>query len=131
MMTMVHEPAGQPTPDQQTDPAARRPIADVLATVVLVIAHFALYGATFVVLGMLVMATDPCGYLKCGDPAWLDRAFYLAAWVGGAFLLADVALTLFQLVRKRVAWVVPLIGCIAQILLAFGSGYMESLAGPV
>jgi hypothetical protein len=45
--------------------------------------------------------------------------------------LADVALTLFQLVRKRVAWVVPLIGCIAQIALAFGAGYMESLAGPV
>jgi len=121
----------QPAPDQQTGPAARRPIAAVLATVVLVIAHCALYGATFVVLGTLVMATDPCGYLKCGDPAWLDRAMHLASWAGGALVLADVALTLFQLVRKRVAWIVPLIGCIAQILLALGAGYMESLAGPV
>jgi hypothetical protein len=56
---------------------------------------------------------------------------HLASWAGGALLLADVALTLFQLVRKRVAWVVPLIGCIAQIALAFGAGAMETLAGPV
>lgn len=128
---MVDEPAVQPAPDQQTNPASQRPIADLLATVVLVIAHVALYGATFVVLGMLVMTTDPCGYQKCGDPAWLDRAMHLASWAGGALLLADVALTLFQLVRKRVAWVVPLIGCIAQIALAFGAGAMETLAGPV
>jgi hypothetical protein len=131
MMSMVDDPAAQPASDQQTDHAPRRQIADVLATVVLVIAHFALYGATFAVLGLLVMGTDSCGYRKCGDPAWLDRAMHLASWAGGALLLADVALTLFQLVRKRVAWIVPLIGCIAQILLAFGAGYMESLAGPV
>ena len=125
------DPAAQPVPDQQTDHAPRRHIADVLATVVLVIVHFGLYGATFVVLGLLVMGTDSCGYQKCGDSAWLDRAMHLASWAGGALVLADVALTLLQLVRKRTAWIVPLIGCIAQILLAFGAGYMESLAGPV
>jgi hypothetical protein len=128
---MVEEPAAQPVPDQQTDHAPRRQIADVLATVVLMIAHFAFYGATFVVLGLLVMGTDSCSYQKCGDSAWLDRAMHLASWAGGVLLFADVALTLFQLVRKRVAWVVPLIGCIAQLALAFGAGYMESLAGPV
>jgi Family of unknown function (DUF6264) len=130
-MVEEEEPAAQPVPDQQTDQAPRRQIADVLATVVLMIAHFALYGATFVVLGLLVMGTDSCGYQKCGDSAWLDRAMHLASWAGGVLLFADVALTLFQLVRKRVAWVVPLIGCIAQLALAFGAGYMESLAGPV
>jgi hypothetical protein len=130
MMAMV-EPAAQPVPDRQTDHAPRRQIADVLATVVLLIAHFALYGSTFVVLGLLVMGTDSCGYQKCGDSAWLDRAMHLASWAGAVLLFADVALTLFQLVRKRVAWIVPLIGCSAQILLALGAGYMESLAGPV
>jgi hypothetical protein len=130
MMSMV-EPAAQPVPDEPTDHAPRRQIGDVLATVVLLIAHFALYGATFVVLGLLVMGTDSCNYQKCGDSAWLDRAMHLASWAGGVLLFADVALTLFRLVRKRVAWIVPLIGCIAQILLAFGAGYMESLAGPV
>ncbi|MGA9492504.1 MAG: DUF6264 family protein [Mycobacterium sp.] len=131
MMPMADDPAAQPASAQQTDAAPRRQVADVLAAVVLIIAHFALYGATFVVLGLLVMGTDSCGYQKCGDPAWLDRAMHLASWAGGALLLADVALTVFQLVRKRIAWIVPLIGCIAQVALAFGAGAMESLAGPV
>ncbi|BBX48859.1 hypothetical protein GCM10009641_00950 [Mycobacterium cookii] len=128
---MANDPAAQSSPAQQSDGASRRQIGDVLATVVLVIVHFGLYGATFVVLGLLVMGTDSCGYQKCGDPAWLDRAMHLGAWAGGVLLLADVALTLFRVVRKRVAWVVPLIGCIAQVALAFGAGAMESLAGPV
>jgi hypothetical protein len=38
-----------------------------------------------VLLGLLVMMTDPCGYQKCGDPAWLDRAMNLNLWAGGAF----------------------------------------------
>ncbi len=128
---MADDPAAQPASAQQIDHASRRQIGEVLATVVLVIVHFGLYGATFVVLGLLAMGTDSCGYQKCGDPAWLDRAMHLASWAGGALVLADLALTLFQLVRKRVAWVVPLIGCIAQIALAFGAGAMETLAGPV
>jgi hypothetical protein len=46
-------------------------------------------------------------------------------------LFADVLVTLIRLVGQRVAWVVPLIGCIAQLALAFGAAAMESLAGPV
>jgi hypothetical protein len=43
-------------------------------------------------------------------------------------LFADVLVTLFRLVHQRVAWVVPLIGCIAQLAVAFGAAAMESLA---
>jgi hypothetical protein len=46
-------------------------------------------------------------------------------------LFADVLVTLFRLVRQRVAWVVPLIGCIAQLAVACGAAAMESLAGLV
>ena len=86
----------------------------------MLVAHFLLFGATIVLLGLLVMTTDPCGYQKCGDPAWLDRAMNLNLWAGGAILFADVLVTLIRLVRQRVAWVVPLIGCIAQLAVAFG-----------
>ena len=55
----------------------------------------------------------------------------VALWAGGAILFADVVITLIRLVRKRVAWFVPLIGCIAQVALAIGAVAMESLAGPV
>ena len=97
----------------------------------LLVVHFLFFGGTITVLGLLVMSTDPCGYQKCGDPAWLDRAMNLALWSGGAFLLGDVVVTVIRLVRKRVAWFVPLMGCIAQLALAVGAAAMESLAGPV
>lgn len=122
-----------------TDPAVQHPsaqnsgrqLSDVLGTIVLLVAHFLLFGATIVLLGLLVMMTDPCGYQKCGDPAWMDRAMNLNLWAGGAILFADVLVTLIRLVRQRVAWVVPLIGRVAQLAVAFGAAAMESLAGPV
>jgi hypothetical protein len=77
------------------------------------------------------MGNGPCGYQKCGDPAWLDRAFFLSIWAGGAILVADVLVTVVRLVRQRVAWVVPLIGCIAQLAVALGAAAMEWQAGPV
>ncbi len=77
------------------------------------------------------MTTDSCGYQKCGDSAWLDRAMYLALWAGGAFLFVDVLVTVIRLVRQRVAWVVPLIGCIAQLAVALGAAAIKSQAGPV
>jgi hypothetical protein len=115
------------------DPAAKhgRHLADVIATIVLLVVHVLLFGAAMAVLPLLVMMTDPCGYQKCGDPAWLDRGLNLALWAGGALLFLDVVVTLIRLTRQRVAWFVPLIGCIAQLALGLGAAAMESLAGPV
>jgi hypothetical protein len=59
-------------------------LADFVATIVLLTVHFFSFGATIMVLGLLVMSTDPCAYQKCGDPAWLDRAINLGLWAGGA-----------------------------------------------
>lgn len=128
---MVDDPAVRPPSVPPPDGTSRRQIRDVLASVVLVISHLGVYGATFVVLGLLVMGTDACAYQKCGDPAWLDRSMRLAAWGGGAIVVADLALTALRLVRRQLAWIVPLIGCIAQVALAIGAVAMESLAGPV
>ena len=55
----------------------RSQATDIAATLVLLIVHGFLFGATVVLLGLLVMGTDPCGYVKCGDPAWIDRAMRL------------------------------------------------------
>lgn len=108
-----------------------RQLANVLSTIALLVAHFVLFTATFVGLGFMVMITDSCGSRKCGDPAWLDRAMYLALWVGGAFLFLDVLVTVIRLVHRRVAWVVPLLGCVAQLAVALGAVVMELQAGPV
>jgi hypothetical protein len=52
--------------------------ADIVATLVLLIVHGALFGASIVLLGLLVMGTDPCGSVKCG--AWIDRTMRLGIW---------------------------------------------------
>ena len=127
----TNDPAAQQAPAPGAAGSTGRQIGDVLATAALLVVHLLLLGGTITVLGLGVMSTDPCAYQKCGDPAWLDRAMNLALWAGGAILFADVVITLIRLVRMRVAWFVPLIGCIAQVALAIGAVAMESLAGPV
>ena len=44
---------------------------------------------------------------------------YLALWA------------VIRLVRQRVAWVVPLFGCVAQLAVALGAAAMALQAGPV
>ena len=103
-----------------------RPV-DVTATVLLLLAHAFLLGATVV---LLVMVTDPCGYQRCGDPAWIDRAMVSGLGGGGAIFIATVITAVVRLVRHQKAFFVPMIGCAAQVALAIGAAAMESMAGP-
>jgi hypothetical protein len=82
-------------------------------------------------LGLFVMGTDPCGYQRCGDPAWIDRAMWLGVGAGGIIFVADLAVAVSRLAGRRVAFFVPLIGCAAQLALGIGAAAMEMLAGPV
>ena len=105
--------------------------ADTAVTIVLLLAHGFVFAATIFVLSMLVMGTDPCGYRKCGDPAWIDRAIGLGLGVGAAVFIADLVVAISLLARQRVAFFVPLLGCAAQVALGIGAAVMESWAGPV
>ncbi len=114
-----------------TDTTGRQRPAGLVATLILLVVHAGLFGATFALLGLLVMSTDPCGPVKCGDPAWIDRAMTLATWGGAALLLTDIVVAVAFLVRKRRAFFVPIIGCLAQVALAAAAVAMELQAGPV
>jgi hypothetical protein len=105
--------------------------ANIAATLVLLIVHGLLLGATVVLLGLLVMVTDPCGSVKCGDPAWIDRAMKLGVWAGAAVFAVDVVTASYLLMRRKSAFFVPIIGCVAQVGLAVGAAAMEWQAGPV
>jgi hypothetical protein len=131
MVCVSSHPGVQYPSTQNTSRSSGRQLADVLGTIFLLFAHFIFFTATLPVVGLMVMGTDSCAYQKCGDPAWLDRAMHLALWAGGAFLLVDILVTVIRLVRQRVAWVVPLVGCAAQLAVAFGAVAMELQAGPV
>jgi hypothetical protein len=109
----------------------RSQAADIAATIVLLMVHAFLFGATIVLLSLLVMGTDPCGSVKCGDPAWIDRAMTLGIWAGGAVAITDLVVAVYRLVRGKVAFFIPIIGCVAQVALGIGAAVMESQAGPV
>ncbi len=42
-----------------------------------------------------------------------------------------MSIAAIRLVRHKVAFFVPVIGCVAQVALAIGAAAMESRAGPV
>ena len=111
--------------------STRSQSANIAATLVLLIVHGFLLGATVVLLGLLVMVTDPCGSVKCGDPAWIDRAMWVGIWGGAAVLVVDFVVALYFLVRRRTAFFIPIIGCAVQVGLAIGAAAMEWQAGPV
>lgn len=117
------------TDDRRRGPT--RQALDVIVTVVLLVAHGLLFIATMLVLGMLVMGSDPCSSQTCGDPAWVDRAIRLGLWAGIAIFLADLVVTVVRLARRAVAFFVPILGCAAQLALGIGAAAMASLAGPV
>nr|WP_199778542.1 hypothetical protein [Mycobacterium colombiense] len=127
----MDEPAAAGVATTQTTTSPRASTADIAATAVLLVIHGGLYAASFVLLGLLVMTTDPCGSRRCGDPAWIDRAMNLGTWGGAALLVADIVVAVYFLVRRKRAFFVPLIGCIAQVALALAAVAMELQAGPV
>ncbi|ATO63829.1 hypothetical protein BB736_018340 [Mycobacterium avium subsp. hominissuis] len=124
-------PIDDPTTSPRTGDVATTNTADLVATLVLLVVHGGLFEATYVLLGLLVMSTDPCGYQKCGDPAWIDRAMNLNIWAGAALLVIDIAVAVVLLVRRKRAFFVPIIGCLAQVALAVAAAAMELRAGPV
>ena len=105
--------------------------ADIASTIVLLMVHAFLWAATAALLGLFVMVTDPCGSQRCGDPAWIDRAMWLGLGAGAVVFVADLVVAIHRLVRRKVAFFVPLIGCAAQLGLAIGAAAMEWQAGPV
>ncbi|BBN49401.1 MULTISPECIES: hypothetical protein [Mycobacterium avium complex (MAC)] len=124
-------PIDDPTTSPRTGDVATTNTADLVATLVLLVVHGGLFAATYVLLGLLVMSTDPCGYQKCGDPAWIDRAMNLNIWAGATLLVIDIAVAVVLLVRRKRAFFVPIIGCLAQVALAVAAAAMELRAGPV
>ena len=116
---------------QIDDATDRSRLARIASTLILLVFHAGLFGATFALLGLLVMSTDACASVPCGDSAWIDRAMGLATWGGGAVLLADVAVSGYLLVQRKRAFISPIVGCVVQVVLAAAAVVMELQAGPV
>lgn len=61
-------PIDDPTTSPRTGDVATTNTADLVATLVLLVVHGGLFAATYVLLGLLVMSTDPCGYQSAATP---------------------------------------------------------------
>ena len=127
----TNDPAKLDTMATNNSGGRGRQAADVIATIVLLIAHGFLFLVTMLVLVLLVMGRDTCAYRQCGDAAWIDRAIWMAFCVGVALFITDVVVSVYRLTKHRFAFFVPMIGCVAQLALGIGAEAMESLAGPV
>jgi hypothetical protein len=117
--------------DASRRPARRRVTGDEVATVLLFVAHLGAFGIGFFIVGMLGMITDDCGHRACGDPAWLKWANLLHLCAGLALVVGDFLLARSRLASHRVAFVVPLAGCILEIGLSAAAIAMEAQSGPV
>lgn len=130
MVTMVNVIPDPRPALPQNNPASRRMLGDAVALLLLCL-QLGLWGATFVFLALMVMGTDACAYQACGDQAWLGRALCLDGYGGAALIVVVGAGTLFRIVRDRLAWFVPLLGCLAQLGLGLVCWAMEIQAGPL
>jgi hypothetical protein len=101
---------------------------DITTTVVLLVVHGAMAGATALA-PFGAVQKDACAYLQCGDQAWFSQAFGVAVLGSGLLFVADLAVVLLRMSRRKLAVVVPIIGCVAQVALGFATYTMITEAG--
>jgi hypothetical protein len=118
---------GRVTSGETTD----RRLVDIAATIVLLIGHVVLAFFAFLVVGLSVMGTDPCGYVQCGDQRWAGVGVETAMFGGLVLVVADLVVSTMRMARGRLAWFVPVIFCVAQVGLGIAGFAIVSLAGPV
>lgn len=117
-MTFPQPP--QPTPpawNPPVPPASKRPVKvwDVVVTIILLVGA-AVLAALASLMGMfLVMASDPCGARDCSTElitiGWLMGM--ILPWV---VLVVTAVVAIVLLVKRRLAFWVPLVGAVAIVL---------------
>lgn len=105
-------------------------IIDTVLTVVLILIQGGIGALTFLSLIALPMSIDECAYQLCGDEQWITRAVWIAASSGLVGIFFAIGGVVF-LVRRRVSFWMPLLGCIAQLSLIATAWFMASKAGPI
>jgi hypothetical protein len=107
---------------------ATRRRADLTATIVLLVVHGMLACGTALALFVSV-DTDACALFHCADQPFFSAAFGAAVPAAGLVFAADLAVAVRRITRRKLAFVVPLIGCAVQIALALVTYTTISEAG--
>ncbi len=101
---------------------------DVVVTILLLIVHGVLAGMTALA-PFGAISDDACVYLDCADQPWFSQAVGVAVPATGVVFFADLAVAVLRMVRHKLAFVVPVIGCAVQLALAIAVFTMISEAG--
>jgi hypothetical protein len=118
--------------DEPSPPVTPRThTVDVVVAILLLVAHTTMaFLIAFFSLG-LAMGTDACAYQACGDEQWVVRAIAVAWGVGALAVFVDVGLTGLLLANHRIAFYVPIVGCVLQFGIGWLALQMASWAGPI
>lgn len=105
-------------------------VIDTVLTVLLISIQGGMGALMCLSLIALPMSADECAYQVCGDEQWITRALWVvtsSGFVGMFFAIGGVIL----LVRRKVSFWMPLLGCIAQLSLIATAWFLASKAGPI
>ncbi|MEU0496615.1 hypothetical protein [Mycobacterium sp. NPDC006124] len=105
-------------------------IADVVVTVAFLLAQAGLAAFSFTSVIALPMSTDNCAYVDCGDETWIWWS--MAAVIGSDVVgLLFAAAAIVALARRRVAFWLPVLGCLTQAAMIAAGWAMAGNAGPI
>lgn len=116
-MTTPPPAYGPPPPGYAPPPAPRRPVVvwDLVTTIVLLVIGGAIaIGLTFFAF-FLVFASDPCGASTVCDTDRMSAGFFVALLGPGAVTVATTIVAVVLLVRRRIAFWVPLAGIVLAV----------------
>jgi hypothetical protein len=113
----------------------RRNTADIVVTVALLVGHALLVLFTLVAVTGMWANTDICGHSgsprPChGPPSWLGPAALSVMGGSGLLFLLDLVLAIARLVNRRLAFVVPLVCCIVQVIVVVGTFIVGNRVDP-
>lgn len=110
-------------------PAAPRRVVDTVTTVVLLVGHGLLALYTIAMAASLTHEQEylesRCRYhnLDCSNP-WRSDGAPVAIGVTVVLLVIDLVLAIWRITRRRPSFFVPLLFCVAQIVVAGVLGYV-------
>ncbi len=111
----------QPYPQAPTVAARRPRTADIVATSLLISLHVTAFVVAAFFSAFYAMASDPCGTGVACDTAKIGHAYVLTDIVGGVVMLGASAGAVLLMLRRRVAFWVPLLGITVQVILVIAS----------
>lgn len=126
-MTTPHvQPYPQLPPAQR--PMSRANTADVIVTSLLMATHVAIVGLSAFFSMFYAMASDPCGSGTACNTDNIGWAFAVTDLGGLGVLLAASVVAVFLMVRRRIAFWVPLVGIAVHVgLMALSFSLLDTV----